>query len=57
MPEDGAFETFCDELEALVDRWREKPMDDKLTRAQVVGAMEFVQHKILSEADEEDNYV
>lgn len=51
---DGAFEQFCDEMEEVVDRWRDKPMDDALTRAQVVGALEFIKFKVLAESLEDE---
>lgn len=50
MPEDGAFESFCDELDALVDKWRSKPMDDQITVGNVVSAMEAVKWKLHQEA-------
>ncbi|MEQ8770066.1 MAG: hypothetical protein RIB60_06110 [Phycisphaerales bacterium] len=54
MTVDGPFEKFCDEIEEVVDRWRDKPDDDQLTRAQVVGAFEFVKLKVMQEAAEMD---
>ena len=51
MPiQDGAFEVFCDELDALVDKWRSKPLDDQITIGNVVSAMEAVKWKLHMEA-------
>lgn len=46
------FEEFCDRLEALIDEYRAKPMDDRLSYAEYVAALEFTKHKLLNEANE-----
>ena len=53
MPMEPAMEPyarFCDELDELVDKWRDKPEDDRLTHAEVVGALEYAKFKLLGEA-------
>jgi uncharacterized protein (DUF2126 family) len=50
---DGPFETFCNELDALIQRWRDKPEDDKLSSGQVVGALQFAAHNIMQDAREQ----
>jgi len=52
---EGPLEKFCDDMERLIDEWRAKPEDDKLTMAQVVGAMETVKFKLLREAYDDAN--
>ena len=45
----GPLERFCDELEALIDDWTDKPADDRLTIAEVVGVLECVKVMIISD--------
>lgn len=44
------FDRFCNELDALVQRWRDKPEDDRLSHGQVVGALAFCQHNLIADA-------
>lgn len=58
MPK-GPFETFCDELDALIDRWADKPEDDRLSRAEILGALEHKKFRInmetaIHEIDDDD---
>ena len=46
----GPFEQFCDELDELIDRWRDKPEDDQLSRAEVIGALQFKSLQLALEA-------
>jgi len=45
-----AFDTFCDELDALIDKWRDKPEDDRLSYAEIAGALTFIQYTLATEA-------
>jgi len=45
-------EKFVTELDALVDRWRDKPDDDLLCTLEMVGAFEVVKGRLLREAYE-----
>lgn len=51
--DDGPFIQFCDELDELIVRWRNKPLDDCLTAAEYIGALETVKHKIIAETLED----
>lgn len=53
-PADGPFEAFCNELDALIDKWTDKPDDDRLTYAQIVGALEYRQFRLMQEASLSD---
>lgn len=44
------FEIFCDELDALIDKWRDKPLDDRPSYAEYIAALEFRKYKLLHEA-------
>ena len=43
---------FSDELDALVDRWRKKPEDDRLSYGEMVGALSFRIHTLNKEVDD-----
>ena len=47
----GPLENFCSELDELVTRWRDKPLDDRLEFAQLVGALTFKAHTLMSEVE------
>lgn len=50
---EGPFGHFCDELDELIDRWREKPTDDAMSHAEVVGALQFKSLALMIEAQED----
>ena len=50
MPESQRFFDFCDRLDALIDEERETPADDRLTNAEIVGALEFKKLTLMTEA-------
>lgn len=45
-----SYERFCDKLEALIGEWRNKPMDDKPTYAEVVAALDMMKLRLQLEA-------
>lgn len=49
----GPLYVFCEELGALIERWRSKPEDDLLSLAEMIGALEVAKHDLLSEDDDE----
>ena len=50
MNMDGPFSAFCDELDELITRWANKPEDDQLSIAEMVGAMAAKQHYMIEAA-------
>ncbi len=50
---EGPFERFAEELDALIDRWRVKPADDRLSAGQVVGALTFAAFNIMRVAQDD----
>lgn len=45
---------FSNEVFDLIDRWRSKTADDKLSVAQIVGALHIAAHSVTAETLEED---
>lgn len=45
----GPFSRFCDELDALMANWRDKPVDDQLSIAEIVGALEFLKLRLIAQ--------
>lgn len=47
--DNGPFARFCDELDALMVSWRDKPVDDQLSIAEIVGALEFMKLRLIAQ--------
>lgn len=52
-PYTNNYDRFCDELDELVQKWRDKPEDDKLSHGQCVGALLFAAHNLMQDARED----
>jgi hypothetical protein len=48
---EGPLESFANELDNLVSRWRGKPLDDRLSFAELVGTLTFKAHTLMSEVE------
>ncbi len=46
-------ESFADELDELVTKWRKKPLDDVLSYGEVMGALIFKIYTLCREVDEQ----
>lgn len=46
---DGPAENFVKELEQLIQTWREKPIDDQLSYAEIIAALEITKNKLILE--------
>lgn len=53
-PASGPFEAFCNELDTLLDKWVSKPDDDRLTYAQIIGALQYRSFRLMQEASLSD---
>lgn len=42
---------FADDLDALIDRHRNEPLDDRMSMAEVVGTLIFRAHALMCEAE------
>ena len=51
--DDGPCAQFSNELDALINRWRTKPKDDRLTGSEMVGALAFAASEIILWAREQ----
>lgn len=45
-------ERFHDDLDAVIERWLEKPWDDRLTTGEFVGALMFKAHDMMANCRE-----
>lgn len=46
----GPFDRFTEELDALIDSWLNKVEDDKLTYAEMIGAIELAKASLIQGA-------
>lgn len=49
MNKDEQVMDFADELDALIESWRNKPFEDRLTMGDYVATLQYASHKLMTE--------